>query len=310
MKSILIALTLCLAAGVTMAQTTTLPDFDSLWNYDDPAATETKFRELLPAAVNSGDHGYCAELLTQIGRTLGLQQKFSEAHAILDTVEPLLDSAGPRASVRYLLERGRAFNSDNQQDKALPLFIVAMDTALAHGLDFYAVDAAHMAAIAAPKADKMTWNMKAVALAEKSSDPKARNWLGSLYNNIGWTYFDEKQYDSALEMFEKALAFRETQGKPNLIRIAKWCVAKGLRFTGKVDSAVQIQRELVAANEKSGEPDGFVYEEIAECLLLQDKQVEAKPYFAKAYEQLSKDAWLARDEPDRLARLRELGEVK
>lgn len=293
-----------------MAQTTTLPDFDSLWNYDDPAATETKFRELLREAARSGDALYTAELLTQIGRTLGLQQKFTEAHALLDTVEPLLDAAGPRASVRYLLERGRAFNSDNQQDKAMPLFIVAMDTAIAHGLDFYAVDAAHMAAIAAPKAEKMTWNMKAVALAEKSSEPKARNWLGSLYNNIGWTHFDEKNYDSALAMFEKALAFRETQGKPNLIRFAKWCVAKGLRFTGKVDSALHMQRELLAESEKSGEPDGYVYEEIAECLLLQKQDAEAKPYFAKAYEQLSKDAWLARDEPDRLERLKKLGELK
>ena len=28
-----------------------LPDFDSLWNYDDPAATEEKFRELLTKHV-------------------------------------------------------------------------------------------------------------------------------------------------------------------------------------------------------------------------------------------------------------------
>jgi len=34
---------------------------------------------------------------------------------------------------------------------------------------------------------------------------------------------------------------------------------------------------------------------------------EARPYFSKAYEILAQDAWLPEQEPDRLARLKELG---
>jgi hypothetical protein len=45
-----------------------LPDFDSLWDYDHPGPTEKKFRELLPAAVDSLDISYLSELLTQIAR--------------------------------------------------------------------------------------------------------------------------------------------------------------------------------------------------------------------------------------------------
>ena len=62
------------------------PDFDSLWNYNKPAETEAKFRQLLPMAEESGDPAYLAELKTQIARTLGLQQKFDQAHTLLDSV--------------------------------------------------------------------------------------------------------------------------------------------------------------------------------------------------------------------------------
>jgi tetratricopeptide (TPR) repeat protein len=287
------------------------PDFDSLWNYDKPAETEAKFRQLLPMAEESGDPAYLAELKTQIARTLGLQQKFDQAHTLLDSVEVILKDAGERPRVRYLLERGRVFNSSGQKDKAVSLFSQAWEQASQSGLDFYAVDASHMLAIATPPEQHMGWNLKALSLAEKSSEPKARNWLGSLYNNIGWDYFSQEKYDSALTMFEKALTFRQEQKKPDQIRIAKWCLAKTLRMLGKVDSALTLQQELEKEWKESGEEqDGYVFEEMAECLLALKKDQEAAKYFALAYQYLSKDPWLAQDEPQRLQRLKELGKVK
>jgi hypothetical protein len=50
------------------APTTDLPDFDTIWNYDDPAATEQQFRALLPRAGQGDNHSYHAQLLTQIAR--------------------------------------------------------------------------------------------------------------------------------------------------------------------------------------------------------------------------------------------------
>ena len=59
------------------------PDFDKLWDFNDPAATEQTFRALLPRAAGSGDESYRAQLLTQIARAQGLQRKFDEAHGEL-----------------------------------------------------------------------------------------------------------------------------------------------------------------------------------------------------------------------------------
>ena len=129
--------------------TETLADFDALWDYDRPAETENRFRQLLPA---HGDNpALRAELLTQIARAQGLLQRFADAHATLDAIEHQLDSLPLRPRARYLLERGRVFNSAGDPARARPFFEEAFVLAAPdpQGV-FYAVDAAHMLAIVSP----------------------------------------------------------------------------------------------------------------------------------------------------------------
>lgn len=287
-----------------------LPDFDSLWDYDHPGATERRFRELLPAALDSRDFPYLTQLLTQIARAEGLQRKFQDAHKTLDRVEKamLKAEADDKTRVRYLLERGRVFNSSGKRDEARPLFLQALDLAAKSKDDFNAVDAAHMMAIVEPTEKQSEWNLKALDIAENSADEKARKWTSSLYNNIGWTYFEQKQYEESLLMFEKAVEFREKEGDPNKIMIAKWCVAKSLRMIDHTEEALEMQRNLFEQYQAAGKKSGYVYEEIAECLTVMGQDQDAQGWFAAAYEELSKDPRLA-NEQDRLNRLKELGKV-
>src|SRR5688572_17695648 len=155
-----------------------LPDFDSLWDYSAPDKTEAKFREIL-SEFSGKDQ---LEVLTQIARAQGLQGKFDDAHQTLDEVEKHLNEDPSRVHVRYLLERGRAFNSSKQQEKAKPYFEEAFDEAKQLNEDFYAVDAIHMLAILADPASALTSNLHAIQLAESSTQERAHNWLGSLYN--------------------------------------------------------------------------------------------------------------------------------
>ncbi len=282
-------------------------DFDLLWDYDNPADTERKFRDLLPTAQKSEDRSYYGQLLTQIARTEGLQRKFDDAHRTLDLVQTLLDKANTTTRTRYLLERGRVFNSSGRPADSKPLFIQAWEQAKADCQDFYAVDAAHMVAIVESPENQFEWNSKALGLAERSSDARARKWRGSLYNNMGWTYFESTRYDKALEAFHVALICRDEEGDPQKIRIAKWCVAKTLRFLGRVKEALEIQQSLLTEYEKSGGSDGFVFEELGECLLSLGRAGEARKFFAVAFQELSKDIWLAANEPKRLERIKELG---
>jgi tetratricopeptide (TPR) repeat protein len=283
-----------------------MPDFDHLWDYDHPAETEQKFRRILGIAETSGDLSYTIQLLSQIARAQGLQREFAAAHKTLDKAQALLTADLTIAHIRYLLERGRVFNSARQVEEARPLFLEAWPLALAANADFYAVDAAHMLGIIEPPDQQLIWNLRAVELAEKSAEPRARNWLGSLYNNIGWTYHDMAQYEAALLTFQKALQWREAQQQAESIRIARWCVARTLRSLQRVEEALIIQRALLAEYQSCGQPSGYVYEEMAECLFLLNQKEEARLYFGLAHERLSQDTWLAANEPDRLQRLQEL----
>ena len=126
-----------------------LPDFDVLWDYNDPQKTEKVFKELFAESRNSGDREYQAQLLTQIARTHSLRRDFEEAHRILDDVEKMinvvataLDIQTPVARIRYLLERGRTHNSAGDIEAARPLFLEAWERARNARQDYHAVDAA------------------------------------------------------------------------------------------------------------------------------------------------------------------------
>ncbi len=303
-RIVLVATLISTLALPVSVNASTPPDFDALWDYGDPAATEAKFREV-QGKNDEQSLDYRLQLATQIARTHSLRSQFDEAHALLDDVEKALTDDTGIARVRYLLERGRTFNSAGDKQRARALFVHAWLLAQELGEDFHAVDAAHMVAIADP-GEAMKWNQDALELAEKSADERARNWRGSLYNNIGWTHFDAGKYDEALAIFERALAFRKEQGKAGSIRVARWCIARTWRAQGKLEEALAEQRKLHEEATAAGAPDPYTLEEIAECLHALGRTEEARPFFAQAHAELSKDAWMVANEADRLARLEQL----
>ncbi len=308
MNRILLFITILMIGGCSSEKgSKPLADFDALWDYNKPAETELKFRELLSMAEESRDLSYHIQLLTQIARAKGLQGRFDDAHRTLDSTEAMLTDELRIARIRYFLERGRVYNSSGNPDKAGSLFVEAWELALAEDEDFYAIDVAHMLGIVKPPKEQLDWNIRAMDLAERSSDERAKGWLGSLYNNIGWTYHDLKQYDKALEMFQKSLNWREERGDDYGVIIARWCVARTYRSLERIDEALGIQRALeVEIDDKGLPPDGYVYEELGECLLLIGEEEEAQDYFRKAYDILSKDEWLKANQPERLERLKRM----
>jgi len=293
---------------MTASRKADLPNINELWDFQKPEDTEIKFRDLLPTIRNE-DVSYRIQLLTQIARAQGLQRKFDEAHQTLDEAQSLLTDDLALARVRILLERGRVYNSSKDPARARPLFLEALEAARAAGEDFYAIDAAHMMGIIEPPQQQLEWNLLALDLAEQSSDSQAKKWLGSLYNNIGWTYHSLGDYDQALDIFQKALKWREEDGPEPEIRIAKWSVARALRSLHRVPEALKLQRELLGEYARVGEQSGYVYEELAECLLLLGEADEARQYFSLAYRELSRDPWLTENEPARIERLNEMGSL-
>jgi tetratricopeptide (TPR) repeat protein len=276
-----------------------MENFDALWNYSDPSGTEAKFRELLSSLGSKSDLYW--QLKTQIARTEGLQRKFTEAHATLDEVQKHLDGLSAVTKVRYLLERGRVFNSLKLPEPSI--FKEAFELALEIKEDAYAIDAAHMMAIANKDLVVQTyWNTKALKIAEASTNSKAKAWLPSLYNNMAWTDHSAGNFDNALELFKKSLALHEEKNNLYAIHVAKWSIARTLRSLKSFKEALKIQISL----ESSDKVDGYVLEEIAELYLALKDLERSKKYFALAYNELSKDPWFINNETDRLKRIKEM----
>lgn len=299
------------AVTATVAPNTVgLASFDKLWDYDRPDSSEARFLAFLPRARAAGDSALVVEVLTQVARAQGLQGDFVGALGTLLRAESRLADGMAIPRVRVLLERGRAFNSYGKPDEARPLFLEAWESARKAGSDFHAVDAAHMMGIIEPDSSALVWNERAIALAETSGDQRTRGWLAPLYNNAGWTHHDAGRYEVALSYFEKALVLRQERNDVQGSRIARWSVARCKRSLGRTREALDEQQALLEEITRANAPDGYVNEEIAECLNALGRAGEAKPHFAKAYALLSQDPWFVENESERLARLKSLGEVR
>jgi tetratricopeptide (TPR) repeat protein len=278
-------------------------ELDKLWDYAKPAVSEQRFRD--EVARHPAGSREALETQTQLARTQGLQRRFAEADRMLDAVAPKLAGVPVRVKVRYLLERGRTRNSGGDPKAATALFDEALAASAKDtlpGADYYRIDTLHMLGIAAPKDAQLGWNLKALAAAEASSDARARGWAASLHNNIGWTYFNAGDVKTAVAHWEKVVPLREASGNALNIRIAKWTVARGYRAQGRFDEALPIQAALAAETEKLADPDGYVYEELAEITFAQGDRDAAKAWAAKAHALLKDDPDMS-GEADRLRRL-------
>lgn len=283
-------------------------DFDKLWDYNKPDATEKKFREILSKTKREENIDYYLQLLTQIARTQGLQMKFEEAHKTLDEVEKQLKPEMIIPRIRYNLERGRAFNSSGKKDKSIHYFLDAYHLGMENDADFYTIDAAHMLGIAESPDEALNWNEIAIELIEKSTNERAKGWLGSLLNNTGWTYFDKGDYDTAMDYFKKNVVYHTERNNSTQLRIAKWCVARTLRAQNKIDEALKMQIELLESVGETESNDGYGMEELGELYLLKNDKENSKKYFKEAYNLLSQDKWLVANEKARLERIKELSD--
>ncbi len=305
----LFVLAIMLLSGCSGKKEQDKVDLRKLWDFRDPAGTEQRFRALLAQHDEMTEYGL--EIKTQIARTMGLRGMFDEGHALLDSVDVALKDDMRAVRIRSLLERGRLLNSAGSPDRAASLFQEAWERSREAGYDNYAIDSAHMMAIVLPPDQQLEWNLKALDLIEKSDDPALQGWKGPLYNNIGWTYFDQGDAETALMYFLKDVNFRTEFGDEDGRRISQWSVARTYRELGRKAEALDLQQKIEKEIEDKKLPaDGFVFEELGELHLENGDSETAGRYFASAYKVLKEDQWFRENEKARLERMRKLGNVK
>lgn len=244
-------------------------DLATLWDFQDPALSEHRFRDALAKVAHPDD---ALILHTQIARTFGLRRRFEDARDALKALEPALATAGDEARVRHALEWGRTFASATHtasevtmgaQATARDAYLLALATARGAKLDALSIDAIHMLAwVDRSPSDQLKWGLEALAVSLQSTQPVAQRWEASIRNNVGHALHQLGRYDEALLQFEQALALRKQQASAAAVRVAQWMVAWTLRSLNRVDEALVIQRRLAQENEDAGTPDVHVFEEL------------------------------------------------
>jgi hypothetical protein len=188
---------------------------DALWDFSDPAASEAAFRRALEDP--RFDDAERCELMTQLGRAIGLQGRVEEADALLDGIDCEPD---PTIGVRVVLERGRLLNSSGHAAMAVPLFEQAAELGEHLGEEFLAADAFHMLAIADTEHAE-AWARAGIEYASSSHSQRAQRWCASLHGNLGWMFLDAGEPHRALVEFQLAEQWAERVGTPAQVAWAR-----------------------------------------------------------------------------------------
>jgi tetratricopeptide (TPR) repeat protein len=275
----------------------------ALWDFDDLDASEARFRAQLARQSSSSGQ---AEVLTQLARVEGLRGAFDEGDGLLEEAEAL-GSDDLVAHARIDLERGRLRRSSGDPAAARPHFEKAFETALEAGELFIAVDAAHMAALAAPDDDAFAaWTEQGIEIAERG-EPSVRYWLGPMLNNLGWHQFERGHYEKALAAFERALEEREREPENRqALELALYGVGKTLRALSRADEAVPLLERATASAAMEDRADGWLHEELAETYAALGRKREARAHAERALALLPAADPEFHSDGERDARLRRL----
>jgi tetratricopeptide (TPR) repeat protein len=266
-----------------------------LWDFHDAEGSLQRLRQCASDATTDLDR---ALALTQVARASGLLEDFAEARAVLAEADRLLP-AGGSGRAQYWLELGRIEHDAQNPAAALSCFQQSMALARDARDEYLMVDAAHMIAVVVPT-DKQPQSAEfALSLARKASETRARRWIGSIANNLGWTYMELGEPEKAAKTFREALPFRLSQEEQTPIRLARYALGCALRSARQFNQAVQVLNEALAL----GGSIGFIEAELAECLYALGDKVQAKVLFQVAHDKLKTDRVFCEREPERLSRL-------
>jgi hypothetical protein len=195
---------------------TRLEQADKLFKNREYETAGTLFEEIALEAETADDNSAFVEAASMRARSYLITQKKDEGRRwLLRAAAKAVESDAPGWS-RYLGVRGRFEWNDGDNETATATFREMFDYCEGHELWERAVDAAHMIAITGDKREKFDWSLKGIEMAEKGG---MEGWLGPLWNNLGWNYYDEQRYGEAYDALVKAREYhyKGEQELPKLI---------------------------------------------------------------------------------------------
>ncbi len=258
-----------------------LRDADQIFGTRKYADALARYRACSEQAAKDGNRAAQVESLAQVARCYSIEGKLEEGRPWLERAEKLASVDEPLGWSRCLGVRGIFLRESGDKAKAKATFEEMHRYCVEKKLFKRAIDAIHHIAIVVPPEEQPAWAMKGIAAAEQLKDDAS---LAVLWNNLGATYEDLKQFDKMLDAYLKAREYHHKTGGPLQKMNADWAVGHGYRLNGKLEEAETWLRKAlpVAESLRDAEWVGWCRKDLGETLLARGQKAAARDLLKSA----------------------------
>jgi tetratricopeptide (TPR) repeat protein len=225
-----------------------LQQADSIFKKKQYAEALTAYRQVLDTAREEFNYSIETEALAQIARCFLATGRKDEGLEYLAKASQKATMTDPMGWSRFLGVRGRFEWKSDSLPAARQTFTDMFDFCQENALWGRMIDAANMMAIVADSVDsQIEWGHKGIEAAESGGE---EHWLGPLWNNLGATFYDNQQYDSALDCYLKARDFHWRFSDETSKLFADYSIGMTYRMLGNFVEAKQWLRPVLAWAER------------------------------------------------------------
>lgn len=207
-----------------------------------------QYSDVVEAARAEFNRSVEVEALSQMARMNLILGNRDEGESWLERAAARATETDPMGWSRYLGVKGRFEWKAGDLKTARATFDQMYEYCGANSLFGRAVDAAHMIAIVAESPEEqIEWGRIGIEAAEAGD---VESWLGPLWNNLAGTYYDLKQYDSALACYVKARDYHWRFSDETAKLFADYHIGMTHRLLGHLDEAGKWLRPVLAWAER------------------------------------------------------------
>lgn len=234
--------------GTDLTADELLEKADAIFAERDYSSALEKYLQVVDFSRKEFNRPTETEAMAQVARSNLILGNLDEGHRWLKEAAEKASDSDPMGWSRFLGVKGRFEWKANDLAEARKTFEEMHVYCNTNALWSRAVDAAHMIAIVSETPEEqIEWGKRGIEAAESAA---VDSWLGPLWNNLATTYYDQKQFELALEAFLKAREYHwRFSGEIGKL-YADYHVGMTYRLLGNSDEAGKWLRPVLAWAER------------------------------------------------------------
>jgi tetratricopeptide (TPR) repeat protein len=265
-----------------------LGEADKIFKAGDMEDALKLYEETYDTARKEFNRSVEVEALSQIARSKLKLNRKEEGRTDLTKAGERAKESDPIGWTRYLGVKGRFEWNDDDLVSARETFTIMFEFAKTHQLWGRVIDAANLMSIVAEKPEEQIgWIEKGIEAAEDSDN---ESMLAVLWNNMGATYYDQKNFEMALECYIKSREYHWRFSGELAKLYADYHIGMTNRLLGNHEESLKWLRPVLAWAERLGDSGaiGQACEDLGEIEAAKGNKADALIMFERARDEYKK----------------------